>query len=657
MRRLLRLSIEGFKTFAGRTDLELGPGMTAVVGPNGSGKSNLIDAIAWAVGARSWKSLRGDGMEDVIFHGSDRKPPAPKAAVTLSFQNEDRLLGIDFSEVTVTREIHRGGGTGLLLNGAQARVKDVHAILSGTGLAGGFSLIRQGVVDKFVLAAPEDIGHWVEESANIAGYRARKQEAVDRLHKVEANCAEAERKGNSLRRELGPVRSRSAQARRRWELVEEQSLLRERLTSLERHRLDSLLEALTAEADSVRADLGAVETAREDAVSSRARTEKDLMQLGAAGNTAEPPPVPELDPRDLETKVTGIREAGTQLDLEAERLERDGSGAWTLAAGQLEKIAGRLLDLREPGARKRVPSPAQYAPRLEELHRLTEDVERLDREARELTAAVSERECELARIQERIAALGEAGTTPLPTDGGFDPEQGRVKLEELGRELGNLGPVDETAEQREAEILRELEELAPILQDLSATRTQLAGFIRQMEQVATQLYAETRAQVEARFSQYCSVLFQGGEARLDAVDHSEDEEEAPLGGHRPGIEVRVKLPRKPETALGLLSGGERSLAGLALVLALASRGSGEGSGLGRLIILDEVDAALDETNAARLALLLRELQAEHQILCVTHNRITMHQASRLVGVTVGSSSISTLVKVHLDRPGVCEPAA
>src|SRR6185295_19403435 len=103
MRRLLRMSVEGFKTFARRTDLELGPGLTAVGGPNGSGKSNLIDAIAWAVGSRSWKSLRGDGMEDVIFHGSESEPAATAAKVTLSFHNEDQPPAPHSPEVTIAR--------------------------------------------------------------------------------------------------------------------------------------------------------------------------------------------------------------------------------------------------------------------------------------------------------------------------------------------------------------------------------------------------------------------------------------------------------------------------------------------------------------------------------------------------------------------------
>src|SRR6185295_14763794 len=247
------------------------------------------------------------------------------------------------------------------------------------------------------------------------------------------------------------------------------------------------------------------------------------------------------------------------------------------------------------------------------------------------------------------AVLGEGRepAAPLPAD--LDAEAARRELEALGRDAARLGPVDETAELREGEVQRELAGLAPILQDLAATRSQLSTFVRQMEQHTSSLFAHTLSRVEARFRSYCGVLFQGGDARLEVVESPGGEPGDPLGAAPPGIEVRVKLPRKPDTSLTLLSGGERSLAGLALILALAAGECGEGKGSGRLLILDEVDAALDEANAARLALLLRELQQEHQILCVTHNRLTMHQASRLVGVTSGSASGSALVKVDLER--------
>jgi chromosome segregation protein len=643
MRRLLRMSLEGFKTFAGRTELELGPGMTAVVGPNGSGKSNLIDAIAWAVGSRSWKSLRGEGMEDVLFHGADGRAPAPLARVTLSFENEDRLLGIDFAEVVVTRELLRGGAGRLQLNGVEARVRDVQSVLSGTGLVGGFSLIRQGVVDKLILASPEELGRWVEESANIAGYRARKQEAVDRLRQVEAHAAEAERKNASLRRELAQVRERAARARRRRELEGRRDLLRNGLALLERRRLREALDAVDAESRRIRAELEARDAGRRDLAAARQRLEEELQAMAATPSVA---PAEPSDDRATAGRIVRIRAAGGELLSIAERLAGEGPTGWPGAAARLEDVAGGLrgiLGADEPAGAGR----DRYRHCLAELRRCGGDLERLERERSEGAAELSGRVCERARLEERLAALGDAPPA-LELPEVVDPERARRELEELGRDLALLGSVDETAEDREREILRELDDLAPILQDLGATRQQLAGFIRQMEQVTSRLFRHTLASVEARFRRYFSILFQGGEARLEASAADGGPEE-PSGAEAPGLAVRIKLPRKPETSLSLLSGGERSLSGLALVLALAAGSREEAAERGRLLVLDEVDAALDESNAARLALLLRELQHEHQILCVTHNRLTMHQASRLVGVAAGAASTSSLVKVEFAR--------
>jgi chromosome segregation protein len=638
MRRLLRISIEGFKTFAARTELELGPGMTAVVGPNGCGKSNLIDAIAWAVGSRSWKSLRGDGMEDVLFHGGEGRPAAGAARVTLAFENEDRLLPIDFSEVTVTRELERGGGGRMRLNGVEARLRDVQALLSGTGLVGGFSLIRQGLVDKLVLSAPEDVGRWIEESANIAAYRARKQEAVDRLRKVEGHAAEAERKSASLRRELGQVRERAARARRRRELDARRALLREALASVERHRLRETLAAVDEEAGRLQRELDDLTIRRRELVLRRQRLEQELLNAEAAAA----PSVPGLvDAAELAQRVVRIRVAASVIRSISERLAAEGAAGWPQAAARLDRAATALRGLL--GAE---PAPVpRRGDGLAELRQGGLQLEEIDADVSERTAALSARSCERARLEERLRAQGEERGEGAPE---LDPERATFELEEIGRELARIGAVDETAEEREGQILRELEELAPILQDLGATRAQLAGFIRQMEQVTSALFQHTLARVEARFRHYCSLLFQGGDARLETGSAPADPDD-PLRSAPPDVEVRVKLPRKPETSLRLLSGGERSLSGLALVLALAAGDREEGKGPGRLLILDEVDAALDEGNAARLAILLRDLEQSQQILCVTHNRLTMHQASRLVGVASGVASASTLVKVDLGR--------
>jgi len=333
----------------------------------------------------------------------------------------------------------------------------------------------------------------------------------------------------------------------------------------------------------------------------------------------------------------------------SERLASDGPAGWPSAAGRLERVADALRGIlgadASPVAARNFSS--RYRDCLTELRRCGSDLERLERERAEGTAELSGRACERARLEERLAALGDAPPSPQH-HGDLDPDRARQELEELGRELAQMGAVDETAEGRECEILRELDALAPILQDLTATRSQLAGFIRQMEQVTSRLFQHTLATVEARFRRYFSILFQGGEARLEALA-AERGAEDPLRADPPGLGVRIKLPRKPETSLSLLSGGERSLSGLALILAMAAGSRDEAVERGRLLVLDEVDAALDESNAARLALLLRELQHEHQILCVTHNRLTMHQASRLVGVAAGAASTSSLVKVEFQR--------
>jgi len=301
--------------------------------------------------------------------------------------------------------------------------------------------------------------------------------------------------------------------------------------------------------------------------------------------------------------------------------------------------------VRSPGSPVRTAREVTtlYGSLLSELRRCADELDEVEREASKAASELAGRRCERARLEERLAAIVEP---PAAAPADLDPALAASELEERTRELALLGPVDETAEDRQREIGRELAELTPLLQDLATTRSQLSGFIRQMEQVTSRLFAGTLAEVDARFRQYCGILFHGGEARLE---RAADEPEDPLGAAPPGVEVRVRLPRKPETSLALLSGGERSLAGLALILALAAGVRGEGRDAGRLLILDEVDAALDEANAARLALLLRELQQSHQILCVTHNRSTMRQACRLVGVASRSASVSTLVKVELDR--------
>src|SRR5450755_3980230 len=187
--RLKSLKVFGFKTFAEATTLEFIPGITAVVGPNGSGKSNLVDAIRWVLGEQSSRSLRSQKMEDVIFAGNTGRKPLGMAEVTLTFDNDDRALALDFAQVQITRRAYRAGESEYFINRNHVRLRDVHELLMGTGLGpGSYAIVSQGQIDAILSSKPTERRSLFEETAGIAKFLARKAEALRRLDATEQNA-------------------------------------------------------------------------------------------------------------------------------------------------------------------------------------------------------------------------------------------------------------------------------------------------------------------------------------------------------------------------------------------------------------------------------------------------------------------------------------
>ena len=169
------LTLRGFKSFANATTLRFEPGITAVVGPNGSGKSNIVDALAWVMGEQGAKTLRGTSMEDVIFAGTSSRPPLGRAQVSLTIDNSDGTLDIDYSEVTISRTIYRNGGSEYAINGSPARLLDVQELLSDIGLGAHMHVVvGQGRLDSILRATPADNRAFIEEAAGILKHRKRK---------------------------------------------------------------------------------------------------------------------------------------------------------------------------------------------------------------------------------------------------------------------------------------------------------------------------------------------------------------------------------------------------------------------------------------------------------------------------------------------------
>ena len=187
---LKSVEVVGFKSFADKTKLDFKPGITAIIGPNGCGKSNIHECIRWCIGEMSWKSLRSTAMVDVIFAGTARRAPLNMAEVTLTFDNSTGQLAMPYSEIMVSRRLFRSGESEYYLNKTQCRLRDVRELFLDTGLGGdGYAIIDQGGVDFVIKAKPEDRRSLFEEAAGVSKYKAKREEALRKLERVDADLA------------------------------------------------------------------------------------------------------------------------------------------------------------------------------------------------------------------------------------------------------------------------------------------------------------------------------------------------------------------------------------------------------------------------------------------------------------------------------------
>lgn len=219
---LKRLELQGFKSFADKTILELMPGITTVIGPNGSGKSNISDAIRWVLGEQSMKSLRGTKSMDIIFAGTQNRKSLGFAEASLVFDNSDGALPIEYTEVTVTRKIYRSGETGYFINKVPCRLKDVLELFMDTGIGkDGYSIIGQGKIDEILSNKSEDRRHIFEEAAGIVKYRTRKQDSEKKLEHTKLNLLRINDILTEIEGNLEPLQIQADKAKKYLNLREE----------------------------------------------------------------------------------------------------------------------------------------------------------------------------------------------------------------------------------------------------------------------------------------------------------------------------------------------------------------------------------------------------------------------------------------------------
>jgi len=240
---LKALTIKGFKSFAEPANLELEPGITVVVGPNGSGKSNVVDAMAWVLGAQAPSAVRSQKMDDVIFAGTSKKQALGRAEVSLTIDNSDGELAIDFTEVTITRVLFRSGDSQYSINGVDCRLLDIQELLSDSGVGKQQHIIvSQGRIDSVLNARPEDRRTIIEEAAGVLKFRKRKERAERRLESTGDDLNRLQDLSREVGRQIRPLAKQAEAARRHDGLVTELNLLKAHLAGRQLKSLKSEIE-------------------------------------------------------------------------------------------------------------------------------------------------------------------------------------------------------------------------------------------------------------------------------------------------------------------------------------------------------------------------------------------------------------------------------
>lgn len=438
--RLKKLYIHGFKSFADRVEMTFEHGVTGVVGPNGCGKSNISDAVRWVLGEQSARQLRGSRMEDVIFNGTEKRRRMAYCEVTLTFDNEDRSLPSDYTEVAVTRRVFRTGESEYLLNGAACRLKDVVDLFRDTGIGrDGYSIVGQGRVGEILSQKSEDRRQVFEEAAGIVKYKARKSEAEKRLDNTEQNLSRIADIISELESRLEPLRLQSEDARKYLAMREEQKGLDLNVFLIRSERYQEKIAELRLTAENMRETL--------------AQNEREQQALNERRESVQN----QLSER--EEKAAELRESLQALIQEVEAQEGQANVLRErLAASRREQARvedeKRAAEEGETGMRRRIETlEGEIAREGEAVAAREERQAALDRALEEAETAAARLETEAEDAKERVIRF-------MNDMGDVKSEQARLTAlgEAIDRQLASLSAGAEEDSRVAADLTRAVED-------------------------------------------------------------------------------------------------------------------------------------------------------------------------------------------------------
>ena len=408
---LKSIEMQGFKSFANKIHFDFRQGITGIVGPNGSGKSNVADAVRWVLGEQSAKELRGAKMEDVIFAGTQNRRPLGFASVSITFDNADHVLQIEYDEVTVTRRVYRSGESEYRINGNTCRLKDIQELFYDTGIGQeGYSIIGQGQIDRILSGKPEDRRELFDEAAGIVKFKRRKAEAVKKLEKEQDSLTRVDDILNELTKQVGPLEEESKKAK-------EYLGLRDTLKKYDVNSFliqnDQLRQGMSDNEKLLTQAAGQVEDSKKELETTRAEYEQAEQEIAS-----------------LEKLTQEKEEKRNAISVNLERL----SGSRNLSAQQLDAAEKELDAVKDKAAAAE-----------EALEKAQEEASRLESQRSDMAASLSEyRESQKELEEKQSAAEQEIRNT-------------EKKIEDCNAQIiaGLSAVSDMTARIREQETLRD----------------------------------------------------------------------------------------------------------------------------------------------------------------------------------------------------------
>ena len=706
--RLKSLLLNGFKSFAQKTVLEFESPIVSIVGPNGSGKSNVVEAIRFVLGEQSMKSMRGKGGSDLVFKVSKDLPKGSRAAVTIYFNNTDKVfklsndggedINLDYDVISISREVYSDGLNKYILNGTEVRLKDIHNLLSSVNIgSSGHHIISQGEADRILNASARDRKEMVEDALGLRIYQYKIKESERKLERTNENMKEVV----MLRRENAPhlnfLKKQVEKFEKTKEMQVELGLLYRGYLNKESVYLEQEKNNLSSERNKLKNEL--------DVVAGKISLTEDNTSV--SGNKK----IEEL--RIVEQQINRVRGTKNELERKLGRIEgilesRENkvkiSGRCPLCgseikdgeAGQIEKQHNEEKELEElkisqtnvlseiQKLREEEEKLAQNAEILkQDLNKEMEALRDLEREKfafkvrhQEITSAlelVFIKETNLKNRRETFENELKEGTALIGADilsyKEFKIEEGEDNQtqEELKKKIERIKiKLEDAGLGNGAELLKEFKEvsdrddfLAREMEDLEKSIASLQKLIVDLKEKIDIEFKEGVKKINVEFQEFFSLMFGGGHGSLAVVENKKrrnikDSEELEGEELESGVdEEEAVIEQGIEINVSLPHKKVKELhafsGGERSLTSIALLFAMSQVNPPPFLVLDETDAALDEANSRKYGDMLEKLSKHSQLIVVTHNRETMSRAGILYGVTIGSNEASKLLSVKFEE--------